>query len=55
MKKLLYLFVCSTIIFLSMAYASCSVVQRSAFSVDTVSAKNLHIQKTDSIQFKPFK
>ena len=33
----------------------CSVVQRSAFSVDSVSAKNLHIQKTDSIQFKPFK
>lgn len=33
----------------------CSVVQRSAFSVDTISAKNVHIQKTDSIQFKPFK
>ena len=51
-KLVLVIFVLLSVVGMSVG---CSVVQRSAFSVDTVSAKNLHIQKTDSIQFKPFK
>ncbi len=54
MKNLLFAFI-GLIVLLCLSCSACSVVQRSAFSVDTVSAKNLHIQKTDSIQFKPFK
>ena len=53
MKKLvLVIFVLLAVVGMSVG---CSVVQRSAFSVDTINAKNVHIQKTDSIQFKPFK
>lgn len=54
MKNLFFAFI-GLILLLCLFGSACSVVQRSAFSVDTVSAKNLHIQKTDSIQFKPFK
>lgn len=52
MKNLV--FVIFVLLSISCLSVGCSVVQRSVFSVDTVSAKNLHIQKTDSIQFKPF-
>lgn len=53
MKNLvLVIFVLLSVVGMSVG---CSVVQRSAFSVDTINAKNVHIQKTDSIQFKPFK
>ena len=54
MRKLVFIFI-GVIVLFCLSGSACSVVQRSAFSVDTVSAKNLHIQKTDSIQFKPFK
>lgn len=54
MKHLLFIFI-SVFVLLCLFGSACSVVQRSAFSVDTVSAINLHIQKTDSIHFKPFK
>lgn len=53
MKKLvLVIFVLLSVVGMSVG---CSVVQRSAFSVDTANVKNLHILKTDSVQFKPFK
>mgnify|MGYP001027916145 CR=1 FL=1 len=54
MKNLLFVFIGVTVL-LCFSGSACSVVQRSAFSVDTANVKNLHIQKTDSIQFKPFK
>ena len=54
MKKLLFAFI-GFIVLLCLSGSACSVVQRSAFSVDTANVKNLHIQKTDSVQFKPFK
>lgn len=54
MKNLLFAFI-GLIVMLCLLGSACSVVQRSAFSVDTANVKNLHIQKTDSIQFKPFK
>lgn len=54
MKNLLLVFI-GLIVLFCLSGTSCSFVQRSAFSVDTASVKNLHVQKTDSIQFKPFK
>lgn len=33
----------------------CSVYSRSTFSTDSASVRNMHIQKTDSIHFYPFK
>ena len=51
-KLVLVIFVLLSVSWMSVG---CSVVQSSAFSVDTISAKNLQIQKTDSIHFKPFK
>lgn len=54
MKNLLFAFI-GLIVLFCLSGSSCSVVQRSAFSVDTANVKNLHILKTDSVQFKPFK
>lgn len=54
MRKLVFIFI-GVIVLLCLSGTACSVVQRSAFSVDTANVKNLHIQKIDSLQFKPFK
>lgn len=55
MKNLFYTFVLFLLVFVCVGTSCCSVYTSSSFSTDSALVHNLKINKTDSINIKPFK